>query len=102
MCFWWINNCFIKHFIWWSFTNFAFLQNFHPHFLSGICGNDFKSQKIEKSIKIKNDGKIEGSNIRPLFTQPQMQMVLPRNNSLDKNIEIIQTSMNGYQVRKNI
>ena len=41
-------------------------------------------------------------NIRPLFTQPQMQMVLPRNNSLDKNIEIIQTSMNGYQVRKKI
>ena len=39
---------------------------------------------------------------RPLFTQPQMQMVLPRNNSLDKNIEIIQTSMNGYQVRKKI
>ena len=46
--------------------------------------------------------KLVDGNIRPLFTQPQMQMVLPRNNSLDKNIEIIQTTMNGYQVRKNI
>ena len=43
--------------------------------------------------------KLVDGHTRTLFLPSHLQMVLPNNNSLDKSIEIIQSSMSGYQVR---
>ena len=43
--------------------------------------------------------KLVDGHTRTLFLPSHLQMVLPSTNSLDKNIEIIQTSISGYKVR---